>query len=61
MINARFDLDGSCEATAKDEKYAGIADAVNSSNQFEKFKDKWDYEAYSFKRHHFSLNLGYHF
>ena len=32
MINARFDLDESCEATAKDEKYAGIADAVNSSN-----------------------------
>ena len=29
--------------------------------QFEKFKDKWDYEAYSFNRHHFSLNLGYHF
>ena len=32
MINARFDLDESCEATAKDEKYAGIANAVNSSN-----------------------------
>ena len=29
--------------------------------QFEKFKDKWDYEAYSFNRHHFSLNLGFHF
>lgn len=29
--------------------------------QFEKFEDKWDYEAYSYKRHHFSLNLGYHF
>ena len=29
--------------------------------QFEKFKDKWDYEAYSYNRHHFSLNLGYHF
>ena len=28
--------------------------------QFEKFKDKCD-ESSSYKRHHFSLNLGFHF
>ena len=38
MINARFDLDESCDVAAKDEKYAGIANAVNKSDQFEKFK-----------------------
>lgn len=31
MINARFDLDESCSVTAKDEKYAGIADEMNKS------------------------------
>ena len=38
MINARFDLDESCKVTAKDGKYNGIADAVNNSDQFGKFK-----------------------
>lgn len=32
MINARFDLDELCKVTAKDEKYAGIADVVNNSD-----------------------------
>lgn len=31
MINARFDLDESCEVAAKNGKYTGIADAVNKS------------------------------
>lgn len=38
MINARFDLGESCFVTAKDEKYSGIADAVNKSDQFGKFR-----------------------
>lgn len=38
MINARFDLDETCSAAAKEEKYSGIADAVNGSDQFAKFK-----------------------
>ncbi len=38
MINARFDLDERCNVAAKDEQYAGIADTVNNSEKFGKFR-----------------------
>lgn len=39
MINARFDLDGECSAKAEDDRYGGLADAMNESEQFGKFRE----------------------
>lgn len=39
MLNARFDIDENCRAKAKDEKYKGLADAINGSDQFGRFRE----------------------
>jgi len=38
MLNARFEFGERCEAKACDKKYDGLADLINGSKQFEKFR-----------------------